>query len=48
MISLIVRNIHDHRIELTIYALDKVMEGELDLIIQPLVTYYYQKNFETK
>jgi peptide chain release factor 1 len=38
----------DHRIELTVYALDKVMEGALDLIIEPLVTHYYQKNFETK
>ncbi len=40
--------ITDHRIELTVYALDRVMEGDLDLIVQPLVTHYYQKNFETK
>lgn len=36
----------DHRIDLTLYSLDDVMEGHLDDLIQPLVSYYYQKNFE--
>ena len=30
--------ITDHRINLTVYKLDGVMEGELDLVIQPLVS----------
>ncbi len=38
----------DHRIELTIYSLDEVMEGGIDALIQPLVAYYYQKQFETE
>ena len=37
----------DHRIDLTLYSLDEVMEGDLDQLIQPLVAFYYQKNFET-
>lgn len=37
----------DHRIDLTLYSLDEIMEGDLDQLIQPLVSYYYQKNFET-
>jgi peptide chain release factor 1 len=30
----------DHRINLTIYKLDEVMEGELDAVIQPLIQEY--------
>jgi len=30
----------DHRINLTLYKLDKVLEGELDEIIEPLITDY--------
>ena len=30
--------ITDHRINLTVYKLDGVMEGELDLVVQPLVS----------
>ncbi len=37
----------DHRIDLTLYNLDRVMEGDLDTLINALVTYFYQKNFET-
>lgn len=33
----------DHRINLTIYQLDYVMEGDLDSITQPVVNFYYQK-----
>ncbi|MBN1915339.1 MAG: peptide chain release factor 1 [Parachlamydiales bacterium] len=33
----------DHRIDLTLYHLDLVMEGDLDEITQSLVSYYYQK-----
>lgn len=37
----------DHRIDLTLYNLDRMMEGDLDGLIDALVTYFYQKNFET-
>lgn len=37
----------DHRINLTIYKLDLVMAGQLDDLIHPLVTHFYQKQFET-
>ena len=30
----------DHRINLTIYRLDEVMEGKLDALIQPIVQEY--------
>ena len=30
----------DHRINLTIYRLDEVMEGKLDMLIQPIVQEY--------
>ncbi len=33
----------DHRIDLTLYKLDKVMEGDLDDITQALVAYFYQE-----
>ncbi len=33
--------ITDHRINLTLYALDKVMEGRLDDLISPLVTHFH-------
>lgn len=33
----------DHRIGLTRYNLDQVMEGELDEVILPLVTHFYQQ-----
>jgi len=36
----------DHRIDLTLYSLDEVMEGNLNVLIQPLVSFFYQKNFE--
>ncbi len=35
--------ITDHRIDLTIYKLDQVMEGDLDDITSALVTYFYQE-----
>ncbi|MBM3184497.1 MAG: peptide chain release factor 1 [Chlamydiae bacterium] len=38
----------DHRIDLTLYNLDRMMEGDMDEIIEALVTYFYQKNFETE
>ncbi len=37
----------DHRIDLTLYNLDRVMEGSLDTLVNALVTFFYQKNFET-
>ncbi|MGE5196710.1 MAG: peptide chain release factor 1 [Anaerolineae bacterium] len=33
----------DHRIDLTLFKLDKVMEGELDEITQGLVSFFYQQ-----
>ncbi|QTL38423.1 peptide chain release factor 1 [Xenorhabdus budapestensis] len=30
----------DHRINLTLYRLDEVMEGKLDMLIQPIITEY--------
>jgi peptide chain release factor 1 len=33
----------DHRIDLTLYKLDLVMEGDLDDITEPLVAYFYQQ-----
>ncbi len=39
--------ITDHRINLTKYNLDKVMEGELEEIVNAIVAHFYQKNFET-
>jgi peptide chain release factor 1 len=33
----------DHRINLTLYNLDHVMEGELDHLTEPLVKHYYQE-----
>jgi peptide chain release factor 1 len=35
--------ITDHRINLTLYNLDRVMEGELDAISSALVKFYYQQ-----
>jgi len=35
--------ITDHRISLTLYHLDRFMEGDLDMIINPLVTHAYEK-----
>lgn len=39
--------ITDHRINLTKYNLDKVMEGDLEEIVNAIVAHFYQKNFET-
>jgi peptide chain release factor 1 len=33
----------DHRINLTLYQLDHIMQGDLDSILQPVVNFYYQK-----
>ncbi|HEY5259070.1 MAG TPA: peptide chain release factor-like protein, partial [Rhabdochlamydiaceae bacterium] len=33
----------DHRIDLTLYKLDKIMEGDLDDLTEPLVKYFYQQ-----
>jgi peptide chain release factor 1 len=35
--------ITDHRINLTKYSLDRVMNGDLDEVIQPLVLHFYQQ-----
>src|SRR3990167_1644028 len=36
----------DHRIDLTLYSLDRVMDGELDQIAETLVAYYHQQRLE--
>ncbi len=36
----------DHRIGLTLYELDRVMEGELGHVLEPLFTYYQAKRLE--
>lgn len=33
----------DHRIDLTLYKLDRIMEGDLDDLTVPLVNYFYQQ-----
>jgi len=33
----------DHRIELTLYKLDRIMDGDLDDVTAPLVKFYYQQ-----
>lgn len=38
--------ITDHRIDLTLYKLDRIMEGDLDELTDALVTYYYQERLK--
>jgi peptide chain release factor 1 len=33
----------DHRIDLTLYKLDRIMDGDLDDVTLPLVNYFYQE-----
>lgn len=37
----------DHRIDLTLYKLDRVMEGDLDELTIPLVNYFYQQQLQS-
>ncbi len=37
----------DHRIGLTLYKLDNIMEGELDLITEPLITHFQTEALKT-
>lgn len=37
----------DHRIDLTLYKLDRVMEGDLDDLTIPLVNHFYQEKLAT-
>lgn len=37
----------DHRIELTLYKLDRVMEGDLDDLTIPLVNHFYQEQLQS-
>ena len=39
--------ITDHRIDLTLYKLDRVMDGDLDDITIPLVNYFYQERLKS-
>jgi peptide chain release factor 1 len=36
----------DHRIDLTLYSLDRVMEGQLDEIVEALVLHFYQEKLQ--
>ncbi len=36
----------DHRIDLTLFSLAEVMDGDLDQVIGPLVAFYYQKRLQ--
>jgi peptide chain release factor 1 len=38
--------ITDHRIDLTLYKLDRIMEGDLDEITEALVSYFYQQRLK--
>ncbi len=38
--------ITDHRIDLTLYKLDRIMEGELDDLTQALVAFFYQQKLQ--
>ncbi|NGX39389.1 MAG: Peptide chain release factor 1 [Chlamydiae bacterium] len=40
--------VSDHRIDLTLYKLEQVLSGELDEVIQPLVSYYYAQKLAGK
>lgn len=40
--------ITDHRIELTLYKLDRIMDGDLDEITQPLVNHFYQQKLSSQ
>jgi peptide chain release factor 1 len=35
--------ITDHRIELTLYKLNLIMDGQLDELTEPLVAHFYQE-----
>jgi len=37
----------DHRIDLTLYKLDRVMEGDLDDLTTPLVNFFYQQQLQS-
>jgi peptide chain release factor 1 len=37
----------DHRIDLTLYKLDRIMEGDLDELTQALVAYFYAEKMKT-
>jgi peptide chain release factor 1 len=37
----------DHRINLTLYKLDRIMDGDLDDITLPLVNYFYQEKLQS-
>ncbi|HSX10452.1 MAG TPA: peptide chain release factor 1 [Chlamydiales bacterium] len=37
----------DHRIDLTLYKLDRVMEGDLDDLTVPLVNHFYQEQLQS-
>ena len=36
----------DHRIDLTLYKLDQIMQGNLDMVTGPIVSHFYQKSLE--
>ena len=40
--------VSDHRIELTLYRLDAVMNGELDLLIEPLLAHEQAEKLQNR
>jgi peptide chain release factor 1 len=37
----------DHRIDLTLYKLDRIMEGDLDDVTIPLVNFFHEQRLRT-
>jgi peptide chain release factor 1 len=37
----------DHRVDVTLYKLDRIMEGDLDDVTVPLVNYFYQQQLQS-
>jgi peptide chain release factor 1 len=39
--------VSDHRVDITLYKLDRILEGDLEGIIDPLVAYFYQQKLSS-
>ncbi|QJC33999.1 peptide chain release factor 1 [Enterobacteriaceae endosymbiont of Donacia cinerea] len=42
--NFIQKRVTDHRINLTLYKLNEIMDGNLDILIKPIIHQYYYKN----
>jgi len=38
----------DHRIGLTLYKLDNILQGDLDLVIDPLITHFQSEALKNR